>query len=72
MVLAQAVHLAWDPAVAHGIGYHVYRSDKAGGPYTRLTSSPVQSLFYSDTTAAGGAMIVTASASLPRFRYSRP
>lgn len=35
-------------------GYNVYRSTTTGGPYTKLTSTPVTPLSYSDTTGAAG------------------
>jgi hypothetical protein len=37
------------------IGYHVYRASSSYGPYARLTSTPIASLSYVDTTALAGA-----------------
>jgi fibronectin type 3 domain-containing protein len=49
------LRLAWDPPPNYWIvGYHVYRSDISGGPYTRLTEDPVPGCEYSDETAVPG------------------
>ena len=37
------------------LGYHVYRADKAGGTYARLTQTPVKDLAWTDTASAAGA-----------------
>ncbi len=36
-------------------GYHVYRATSAAGPFTRVTSSPVTSTSYNDSTVSAGA-----------------
>ena len=48
------VTLAWDPSLSVVHGYHVYRGDKPGGPYERLTSAPVPRPTYSDKTVRSG------------------
>ncbi len=53
--------LSWTAAQAPAagepqvIGYHVYRSSSAAGPFARITSSPVAGTTYLDTTVASGA-----------------
>ena len=46
--------IQWDPSSSVVVGYHVHRSEKKGGPYTRLTSSPIKETSYTDATAASG------------------
>jgi Abnormal spindle-like microcephaly-assoc'd, ASPM-SPD-2-Hydin len=50
-----AVNLVWrrstSPAVA---GYHVYRSERSGGPYVKLTSLPNSTTSYTDSSAQAG------------------
>lgn len=48
------VTLAWDPSATVVHGYHVYRSDKTGGPYEKLTSAPVTKTTYTDSTVRSG------------------
>ena len=46
------IHLTWHaPAEANIVGYHIYRSDSALGPFTRLTNSPVAATSYTDVSA---------------------
>jgi subtilisin family serine protease len=45
------VVLSWQPANLSTLaGYHVYRSNTSGGPYTRLNASIVTGTRYTDTT----------------------
>lgn len=46
--------LAWNPSTSTVVGYNVYASFISGGPYTRLTSSPVATTSYSDTVIQAG------------------
>ncbi len=46
--------LAWNPSTSTVVGYNVYTSSISGGPYTRLTSSPVATTSYSDTVIQPG------------------
>jgi len=48
------VTLSWSPSTDGVAGYHVYRSSSTRGPFTRLTSSLVNSTFFNDTTAPVG------------------
>jgi hypothetical protein len=48
------VTLTWNASPGNIKGYHVYRGEISGGPYTRLTATPVASLDYSDSRVASG------------------
>ncbi|MGA7622117.1 MAG: choice-of-anchor D domain-containing protein [Candidatus Acidiferrales bacterium] len=49
------VTLTWSASVSAVIGYNVYRGTTSGGPYsTKLNSSLITALQYSDTTVASG------------------
>jgi len=41
--------LSWTPPSDPVLGYHVYRSASANGPFTRLTGSPVSGTSYTDS-----------------------
>jgi fibronectin type 3 domain-containing protein len=50
------IALAWTASNAAGLtGYHVYRATTATGTYTKLTTTPVTTASYADTTAPAGA-----------------
>ena len=52
---AHSVTLSWEASGSSNvIGYYVYRSATSGGSYTRLTSSAVTALKYTDGTVSGG------------------
>src|SRR5271166_2930809 len=47
--------LSWNASTSSGVtGYNAYRSPTAGGPYTKLNSSPIPSTSYADQTVQGG------------------
>jgi hypothetical protein len=49
------VALGWTASSSPSIaGYNVYRSATSGGPYTKLNSSPVAAITFTDTTALAG------------------
>jgi len=51
------VALSWNASTSSGVtGYNAYRSPTAGGPYTKLNSSPIPSTSYADQTVQGGYM----------------
>jgi len=51
---AHSVALNWSPSSSSGVmGYYVYRAIGTGG-YTRLETSPVSGLSYTDTTVVSG------------------
>ena len=54
---AQTVHqivLTWNASTTTGVNYNVYRGTVTGGPYTKITGSPVTALTYADTNGTGG------------------
>jgi hypothetical protein len=53
--IAHSVELTWTASTSTVSGYNVYRSIVSGGGYTRLNSSLVASLNYSDTNVQSGA-----------------
>lgn len=49
------VQLDWGPSPsASVVGYNIYRSTLASGPYTKIVSAPVSGTTYSDQTVEGG------------------
>jgi len=36
------------------VGYYIYRSEKADGPYTKVTDTPVRQTRYTDRAVQGG------------------
>lgn len=51
---AHSVDLTWDASTSVVVGYNVYRGNQAGGPYTKLNSSPMVATSYTDSTVLGG------------------
>jgi hypothetical protein len=50
-----SVTLNWTSSPSPNVtGYHVYRGAKSGGPYTKLTSSPVGATSFVDITVQAG------------------
>ncbi len=49
-----SVALSWSPSVSTVIGYNTYSSQQSGGPYTKLTGSPVVATSYTDTAVQAG------------------
>jgi hypothetical protein len=50
---SSGVQLTWSPSPDGPLGYHVYRASAPEGPYTRITSGPIQSTSFSDAAPAG-------------------
>jgi len=50
-----AVNLSWSASPDSVLGYYVYRSSSAKGPFTRLTSSLVTGNSFADTASLSGA-----------------
>ncbi|HEX7424944.1 MAG TPA: hypothetical protein VF311_13815, partial [Terriglobales bacterium] len=47
--------LNWTASTSSNVtGYNVYRATQSGGPYTKLTSSPVAGTSYTDVTVQAG------------------
>jgi HYDIN/CFA65/VesB family protein/immunoglobulin I-set domain protein len=52
--VAHSVSLSWTPSTSSVIGYNSYSSTKSGGPYAKLTATPVPTASYTDTTVQAG------------------
>ena len=48
------VGLTWGASTTTGVNYNVYRGTISGGPYTKLNTTPLTGLAFSDTTGTGG------------------
>jgi hypothetical protein len=70
-VTTHSVDLAWDASLSPSIiGYNVYRGTISGGPYTKLTATPVAVLTYHDSTVANSTTyyyVITAVGSNPPY-----
>jgi hypothetical protein len=54
-VTSSSVSLSWTASISStASGYNVYRASAQGGPYTKLTSSPITATTYTDNTAQAG------------------
>ena len=50
-----SVALSWNASTSSVVGYNVYRGTQTGGPYSaKLTSAPVASTNYTDSSVASG------------------
>jgi fibronectin type 3 domain-containing protein len=49
-----SVSLSWDASTSPEVGYNVYRSTQSGGPYTKLNSSVLITLAYTDSSVQSG------------------
>jgi fibronectin type 3 domain-containing protein len=48
-----SIKLTWTAGTGD-VTYNVYRSTVAGGPYSKLTTTPISVATYTDTTGTGG------------------
>ena len=51
--VTHSVLLSWAPSTSSVAGYNVYSSSISGGPYSKLTASPVATTNYMDGSASG-------------------
>lgn len=51
---AHSATLNWDASTSAVVGYNVYRATQAGGPYTKLNSSPIGPTSYRDSAVQAG------------------
>jgi len=51
---SHTVHLAWNASSSSVVGYRLYRSDVAGGPYASVNGSSIDALSYDDTGVTSG------------------
>jgi hypothetical protein len=58
--VSSGVDLRWSASSEAVLGYHVYRSASATGPFTRLTSTLLQGTNYSDNVAGSSVYMVRA------------
>jgi Abnormal spindle-like microcephaly-assoc'd, ASPM-SPD-2-Hydin len=54
-ISSHTVALSWNASTSSVIGYFVYRGDISGGPYTRVTTSSVSGLNFTDSGLITGA-----------------
>jgi len=52
--LTHSVDLSWLAGTSSAVGFDVYRGTQSGGPYTRLNSSLVTPMSYSDANVLSG------------------
>lgn len=73
-VVDHSVSLTWIASTSTGVtGYNLYRGTTAGGPYTKITSSPVSTTSYTDSNVQAGTTyyyVATAIASGTESAYS--
>ena len=53
-VVNHSVALTWSPSTSTVTGYNTYSSTQSGGPYTKMTSTPVAGTSYTDTAVQAG------------------
>lgn len=53
-VVNHSVALSWTPSISTVAGYNTYSSTQTGGPYTKLTGTPVAATAYTDTAVQAG------------------
>jgi ASPM-SPD-2-Hydin domain-containing protein/centrosomal CEP192-like protein/Ig-like domain-containing protein/immunoglobulin I-set domain protein/BACON domain-containing protein len=53
-VVNHSVALSWTASTSSVMGYNTYSSKTSGGPYTKLTSTPVAAMAYTDATVQSG------------------
>ncbi len=52
--VSHSVALSWSPSTSTVVGYNTYSSAHSGGPYTKLTGTPVAATSYTDSTVQAG------------------
>lgn len=52
---SHTVALSWDASTSSVAGYNIYRGSQAGGPYSKLNSTPMAGTSYTDNAVASGA-----------------
>jgi hypothetical protein len=53
-LVTHSTNLSWTASTSSVVGYNVYSGSVSGGPYSKLTSSPVAVLTYKDSTVQSG------------------
>src|SRR5579872_23180 len=57
---SSGVNLGWTASTDSVVGYHVYHAANPAGPFTRLTSSPVNGTSFTDAGGTSGTYMVRA------------
>ncbi|HET6143228.1 MAG TPA: immunoglobulin domain-containing protein [Candidatus Acidoferrales bacterium] len=52
--VSHSVSLSWTPSTSTVVGYNAYSSSVSGGPYTKLTNTPVSGSSYTDSNVTAG------------------
>jgi chitinase len=52
--VARSVSLSWSAGATGITGYNAYVASVSGGPYDKLTSSPITTSSYADSSAQSG------------------
>jgi hypothetical protein len=52
--VSHSVALTWSPSTSNVVGYNTYTSSQSGGPYTKLTNTPVAATSYTDSAVQSG------------------
>ena len=52
--MTHSVALSWSPSTSTVIGYNTYSALQSGGPYSKLTGSPVATTSYTDSAVQSG------------------
>jgi hypothetical protein len=52
--VTHSVAVSWSPSTSTVTGYNTYSSQTSGGPYTKLTSSPIAATSYTDSAVQAG------------------
>jgi fibronectin type 3 domain-containing protein len=53
-LVTHSTTLSWGASSSTVVGYNVYSGSVSGGPYNKLTSSPVAVLTYKDSSVQSG------------------
>jgi hypothetical protein len=74
--VSHSVTLNWIASTSSGVsGYNVYRATASSGPFSKVTSSPVSGITYTDTNVASGQTyyyVATSVSSALESSYSTP
>ena len=54
MNVQHSVDLSWNASTSQVSGYNIYRGSQSGGPYTKLNSTLISALTFTDTTVQSG------------------
>jgi hypothetical protein len=52
--ISHTVFLSWVASTTANVTYNVFRGTTSGGPYTKLTATPIAATSYTDNSVPGG------------------